>query len=315
MSINKKYKKVVSVSLGSSKRDHEAVIQLFNQDIEVSRVGTDGSLDKAKEIFEQLDGKVDAFGLGGTDLGLMVDKKWYPIHSVLRIIKNIKKTPIVDGTGLKTMLEKKAAGFLIQYIGNKSTLQNKNVLIMNGCDRWGLQHSFIEEGFKNSYGDLVFGLGIPLTLSSEKQVKNLAGFLAPIVLRLPFRWLYPLGEKQLLNTPKASKLFYSASIIAGDRHYIMKYMPQRLDGKIIVTNTTTKEDMQLFSNAGVHGVLTTTPMFEGRSFGTNVLEAAIVAAKEYNSKIDYKFPVDYFRFLESSLAETDIKPAFTILKK
>lgn len=315
MNIERKYKKVVSVSLGSSKRNHETVIQLFNKDIEISRIGTDGDLNKARDIFRTLDGKVDVFGLGGTDLGLMVDKKWFPIHSILNITKDIGKTPLVDGTGLKTMLEKKVAGVLIQYLAENQFVHNKKVLIMNGCDRWGLQHSFLENGFENTYGDLIFGLGIPFSLNSERQVKNFARILAPFVLRLPFRWLYPLGENQLVNTPKASGMFAAAAIIAGDRHYIMKYMPHRLDGKIIVTNTTTKEDIHIFANAGVYGVLTTTPIFEGRSFGTNVIEAAIIAAKGYNSKIDYSSPNEYFKFLEKSLNETSIKPEFIVLNK
>ena len=309
-----KYKKVVSVSLGSSKRNHEANIVINGKHIEIIRLGTDGNLDKAKEIFEKLDGKVDAFGLGGTDIGLMIANKWFPLHSVLGIIKNVKKTPIVDGTGLKTLLEKNVASILLQHIKENNPLINKKVLIMSGCDRWGLQKSFLNEGFTNNYGDLIFGLNIPILLKSERQVKNFASILLPIVSRLPFRWLYPLGDKQFSNTPRAAKLFSTASIIAGDRHYIMKYMPPRLDGKIIVTNTTTPDDMELFAKAGVHSVLTTTPILNGRSFGTNVMEAALIAASEYNETINYRKPTNYFNFLESYLATTEVKPQFTLMK-
>jgi hypothetical protein len=55
-------------------------------------------------------------------------------------------------------------------------------------------------------------------------------------------------------------------------------MPDRMDGRIVVTNTTTRADMERFAAAGVRAVMTTTPVFDGRSFGTNALEAALVAA-------------------------------------
>jgi hypothetical protein len=54
-------------------------------------------------------------------------------------------------------------------------------------------------------------------------------------------------------------------------------MPDRLDGKVIVTNTTTADDVETFRKAGVKYLVTTTPVLEGRSFGTNMMEAALVA--------------------------------------
>ena len=45
-----------------------------------------------------------------------------------------------------------------------------------------------------------------------------------------------------------------------------------------ITNTVTAADRQMLKDAGVETLVTTTPCLQGRSFGTNVLEAAIVAA-------------------------------------
>ena len=54
-------------------------------------------------------------------------------------------------------------------------------------------------------------------------------------------------------------------------------MPRNLDGKIIVTNTTTPEDVDLFQESRVKYLVTSTPVLDGRSFGTNMMEAALVA--------------------------------------
>ena len=55
-------------------------------------------------------------------------------------------------------------------------------------------------------------------------------------------------------------------------------MPDTMQGKIIVTNTTTPADVELFQKVGVKYLMTTTPVLEGRSFGTNMMEAALIAA-------------------------------------
>ena len=45
----------------------------------------------------------------------------------------------------------------------------------------------------------------------------------------------------------------------------------------MLTNTLTARDAAELHDRGVAQLVTTTPDFEGRSFGTNVLEAALVA--------------------------------------
>jgi hypothetical protein len=94
-------KRAVSVSIGSSKRDKAVEVELLGEMVRIERIGTDGDMEKAALLYKELDNQVDAFGVGGADLGLMVDKKWYPLHSVKPMVRYIKETPVVDGAGLK----------------------------------------------------------------------------------------------------------------------------------------------------------------------------------------------------------------------
>ena len=71
--------------------------------------------------------------------------------------------------------------------------------------------------------------------------------------------------------------FLENDIIAGDFHIIKKFMPDKLPGKIIITNTVTTADREMLRKAGVKLLVTTTPCLDGRSFGTNVMEALLVA--------------------------------------
>lgn len=270
-------KHAVSISIGSSKRNKSVEVNLLGEMIKIERIGTDGDMEAAALKYQELDGKVDAFGVGGADLEVVADGKRYPFYSVLPIIRYVKKTPIVDGGGLKNTLENKAAAFLDKKIGDYINSKGKKVLITVGVDRWGLSESFVNAGYETIFGDMMFGLDIPIAVKTLKQLKTVAALLMPLAGRLPFEWIYPTGEKQEKRTPKFGKYYAWATVIAGDCHYIKRFMPDDLNGKVIVTNTTTPQDVELFKKAGVKYLITTTPVLEGRSFGTNMMEAALVA--------------------------------------
>ncbi len=59
--------------------------------------------------------------------------------------------------------------------------------------------------------------------------------------------------------------------------------------------------MDLFRQRGVQYVMTTTPVLNGRSFGTNMLEAAITAAAGKNRPLT-------FDELDAMLVELELKP-------
>jgi hypothetical protein len=299
-------KRAVSISIGSSKRNKAVEVEILGEKVSIERIGTDGDMEKAAQMYRELDGKVDAFGVGGANLGIFVDRKWYPLYSVASLTRFVKVTPVLDGTGLKTTLEAEAGPTLEKLIGDKIT--SRKVFHVTGVDRYGLLEGFLDSKYENIYGDLMFTLGIPATIRSVKGLKNMAALLMPIAGRIPFRWVYPIGEAQEKRTPKWTQYFDWAGIIAGDCHYITRYMPDKLEGKIIITNTTTTDDIALFKSAGVRYVMTTTPVLDGRSFGTNMMEAAIAAAIGRKEPVDYAHPGNYFQELEILVHKIGLVP-------
>ncbi len=270
-------KRAVSISIGSSKRNKAVEVTLLGEKVSIERIGTDGDMEAAALKYKELDGKVDAFGVGGADLGAIVEGKFYPYHSVQKLVRYIQKTPVVDGGGLKNTLENKAPRFLDEKIGDYINAHGRKVMIVLGVDRWGLSKSFVAEGYETVFCDMMFALGIPIPIRSMKGLRTLAALLIPIVTLFPFEWLYPTGEKQEVREPKYVNWYEWATVVAGDCHYVKKHMPDNMQGKVIVTNTTTPEDVELFRKCGVKYLVTTTPGLEGRSFGTNMMEAALVA--------------------------------------
>ena len=275
-------KRAVSISIGSSKRDKALEVELLGEKVLIERIGTDGDMEKAAQMYKDLDGKVDAFGVGGADLGAMVADKWYPLFSVQKMVRYIHKTPVVDGAGLKNTLEYRIATVIDTKAGDCVQKLGRKAFVTLGVDRWGMTKSFIDSGYECIFGDLMFGLGLPFKVTSESSLKRLAAVLMPIAGRLPFEWIYPIGEKQEKRVPKWEKYYQWGTVIAGDCHYIKRHMPDKLEGKIIATNTTTTSDIEQFRTAGVKYVVTSTPVLEGRSFGTNMMEAALVAISGKN---------------------------------
>ena len=268
-------KRAVSVSLGSITRDKVVEINLLGERVRIERVGTGGDIDKAMALFTELDGKVDAFGVGGIDLGEHTPWRFYPLHDAQRMVKNVRRTPLVDGGGLKMTLEARVMQVVEQAIG--AEIQPKTALLVAAITRYGMTMSFVEAGYQCVFADLMFGLGIPIPVRSVTALRRLAKLLLPILGRLPIKWLYPTGEKQEKNEPKYEKYYQWAAVTAGDFLYVKKHLPLRMDGKVIVTNTTTAADVALLRERGVKYLVTTTPVYDGRSFGTNMLEAALVA--------------------------------------
>ncbi|MGD8457777.1 MAG: hypothetical protein PVF83_15450 [Anaerolineales bacterium] len=268
-------KRAVSISLGSSKRNKAVEIELMGERVSIERIGTDGDMEKAAQLFKELDGQVDAFGLGGTDLGLAIGETYYPLHSVKPMVRFVEKTPIVDGAGLKHTLERQVLPYFMERYGDH--IRAKTAFVTSAMDRWGQAKSFLEGGFACRFGDLMFALGIPLAVKSEAALRVLAAVIMPIAGRLPFEVIYPTGEKQEVREPKYVRHYQWASIIAGDCHYVKRHIPDQMEGKVIFTNTTTAEDTDLFRSVGIKYLVTSTPVLEGRSFGTNMMEAALVA--------------------------------------
>lgn len=286
-------KRVVSISLGSSKRNHAVEIEMGGYLCRVERMGTDGDMSAMVRLITELDGKVDAFGLGGMDLYVFAGERRYTLREAKKVAAAAQKTPLVDGSGLKNTLERQ----VVSYLKEKTNLLDNSpqVLMMSGADRFGMAEALEAAACRVTYGDLVFAVGIPVPLRSLKALDRVARVLAPIVCQFPLAMLYPTGKKQEENKPKAPALFAQAAIVAGDFHFIRRYMPEDMSGKIVITNTTTADDVALLKSRGVVTLVTTTPELSGRSFGTNVMEALLVAVSGKGQELS---PVEYSKLLE-----------------
>lgn len=266
-------KRAVGISLGSSKRDKKVIVNLNGVEIQVERIGTDGDIEKARRLYLELDGKVDAFGVGGVDLYLRLDAREYPLHAALKLVSGVKQTPLCDGRGLKHTLERRVFQLAKAELGE---VRFKQAFIPVAVDRMGLAEAVAEVSDQIVSGDLMVALGVPIPLYGIPAFKRVARVMLPMVSYFPMSMIF-YGSDGAEQEPKYVKYFEESDLIAGDFLFMRKYMPKSLAGKTVVTNTTTEENIALLKERGVKTVITTTPRYDGRSFGTNTTEAMLTA--------------------------------------
>lgn len=271
-------KRVVSVSLGSSQRDKAIEVDILGETFQISRIGTDGNIQRFVDLIAKLDGNVDAIGMGGVDRYLYTASGRYTIREAEKLALNARMTPIVDGSGVKNILERK----LIEYLQHSDTIsfEQKRVLVVCAVDRFGMAQAIAEHGKQVVYGDLMFGMGIPIPIRSYRTLCCVADAILPVITKLPFQWLYPTGKKQESASPKWEKYYRWADVIAGDFHIIKRYMPychkEALDNAAIITNTVTEQDREIMRSQRVRLLATATPRYDGRHFATNVFEGVLI---------------------------------------
>lgn len=293
-------RRVVSVSLGTSKRDKVYECEILGVPFKIERRGTDGDKKKFKALMEELDGHVDALGVGGADIWLVTGTKKYEVKEVVELVSGVKTTPVFDGSGLKHTLER----MTIERLQKDGTVdfRRQRVLLMSAVDRFGMAQALSKVCNDILFGDLLFGLGMPIRIQDYDAMTKLANLLLPIVSKLPLSWFYPMGEKQEKRTPKYKQEFRWATMVAGDWHYIRRYAPDQMPGVTILTQTLRKDDIEWLKSTGARRAITTTPIMGGETFATNVMEGVLFTL--IGKPKDQVSDEDYLRKLE----ELDWKP-------
>ncbi|NQU30324.1 MAG: quinate 5-dehydrogenase [Anaerolineae bacterium] len=296
-------KYALSISLGSSSRDKKVEVKFKDETVVIERIGLDGDVARAKEMYEELDGKVDAFGMGGLDLYLRLEGKEYPLRAALKLIENVKQTPVVDGRGLKHTLERRIFELSAPALGGIPKFHQ--AFIPLAIDRIGLATAISEITEQVIFGDLMVALGFPLPVYGLKNFKRVAKIMLPFVSYFPMSLLF-YGSDGVEQEPKYEKYWEACDLIAGDFLFMRKYMPQNISGKTIITNTTTDENVALCKERGVQKMITSTPRYDGRSFGTNMMEAALTAYAGLGRQLTDAE-------LNALIDELDIRPQVQIL--
>ncbi|MGB9886717.1 MAG: quinate 5-dehydrogenase [Moorellales bacterium] len=267
-------KRAVSVSLGTSRRNFTVRLELFGQEIEVRRIGCDGDLRRLKAHLRELDGRVDAIGLGGMNFAYRVGNRCFPVPQAQAVRCLVRETPLVDGSLLKDTLERWVVVYLEEERGFRWA--GTPVLVASVLDRFGLAEEMYRRGARVLAGDLFFALHLPGPFLSLPRFSGLARLLLPGIRWVPLTWIYPLGAAQN-SAGRIGRGLPPVAVLAGDLHLVLHRLPADLRGRVVLVNSLWPEEERLLRERGAAGIVTTMPAVGGYSWASNVWEAVLTA--------------------------------------
>lgn len=272
-------KRVGIVSLGPKGQDHGFETEFLGQKVAVEWHGTDGNMQVAREVLENLDGEVDVIGLDSMNRAFHVSGRDYPVEEIQALVKVATRTPVVDGSNLKGTFERWAVAWFHEKFPEELR-DTTRVFIPCGAERWHMAKVLSEYTSNLEFGDAMMHYGWPWPLRGLPAFERYASWFLEWVAQKPYKALYPTGARQAEVSPKFTRAFRKAEVIAGGLHYIRRYAPRNLRNSIVLTNSLGPEDLAELREKGVRMVVTTTPELAGRSYGQNVLEAIMVAVSK-----------------------------------
>jgi predicted amino acid dehydrogenase len=283
---------------------------MFGEALHVRCFGADGDLSRARQLVAKFDGQVDAMSLEDSGIYFRVGRRTYVHRQIQQMARAAQSTPLVDGVHLKSTLERWAISRVAQQ--QPGIFVHRRVFVLSGIDRYPMAQVLSSYTREILFGDPIFQLNLPFALRSFRQLERYAELVLPALCRAPQGNLSPVeGGQQALGTPRGTRYFRQADIIAGGSGYIRRFAPEDLRGKVVITDSLAASDIDELRERGVTSLITFTPaLSEEHPFvGTAVLEAIFVSVMDRPSEEITED--DYLNLVECS----GLEPQITVLNE
>lgn len=276
-------KRIVSISLGSSRRNYQGTTTLLGQAIDLQRIGTDGDVETAASLIDRYDGQVDAFALGEPAAMVRVGKAAYPHRALMRLAGRARHTPVVDGSRILATLGR----WMVQRTAEciPDVFQGRRILFLSGVECYPLAQALEAYQPVMRFADpLLSGWGGGLALHSLRQLEHYAATVLPLLTLLPAHAL----DRALLPPPtrttrnwRLDGLFQWAEVIVGRCGVLLATAPDDLSGRTVLTDDPSPGEIEALRQRGVATLVTLTPpLSEHRPFvGADVLEALVTVVQ------------------------------------
>jgi hypothetical protein len=276
-------KRVICVSLGSSKYDYEFNTEFLGQDFHVKRIGTDGDLRKAEALLVKWDKAADAFGIGSVKFPYTIGPRRLTEERTKQIEKISKriKTPVTTGASLRKVTFEWSIHH-IQYNLN-GFFTNARILVLSGMANYNLAKIISEYTDNITFADPILEHGIPKFLNSLKELELYANGVHEVLKYTPGKRLATSTMPiKTWNEYILRKAMQKNTMIMVPYHEFDEYLKvaglEELGKKIVITSTVYDERVDFLRKRGVDMIIDNTPRILERVVGVNVLEAMIIAA-------------------------------------
>ncbi|MEN9627506.1 MAG: hypothetical protein RJA10_733, partial [Pseudomonadota bacterium] len=272
-------KKIVTVSLGSSKQDFSFDTDFLGQRFRVQRLGADDDTTKAWELMRRHQATADAIGLGEIGDHWHVGQNTMVNKETRRLLKVVTRVPATTGATLRRLLQVRAVRYVQHEIG--SYFNNNLVLFLNGMRNYDMAVALSDYTPNLSFVDALAQTGAPALLSSLTQLEMYAKGRD---LAMSGPWSGRPGEmlEAALSGFKNNRIAAAVAkshVIVGTFHELKEVgSPANLEGKTVITSAVDDDRLAFFKHCKVNLVIDVSPQLFERVVGTNVIEAMILAA-------------------------------------
>ncbi len=268
-------KTVIGISLGASAHDFEFTTTLAGVQLQVKRLGTDGSLAKAAKLIKYWDKRADAIGLG-----LLKDRYKAGAHRFIdkdsaRLKDIATQAPLTFGGQLGDILQEWALRHAQVSLGHY--FNNARVLFFSGLQSYKLAMSMSEYTDNLKFADPISQLGIPKLLTSLQALQLYASG-AHYVRDWSLPDALASGPVKEWTRFLLRKAVQKASTIVAPIYELDECGLEELAGKTLITSTVSDERLALLAAKGVHMVIDGAPVIQGHTLGPDLFDAMIVAA-------------------------------------
>ena len=162
-------KKVVTVTLGSSKQDFEFKTELLGQSFSVRRMGADNDTGKAWELMRRQQASADAIGLGEIGDHYQVGLRTVVNKETQRLLNVVTRIPATTGATLRRLLQVRAVRHVQKELGNY--FNNNLILFLSGMRNYDMAVALSDYSKNLSFADALFQTGAPAMLTSLEQLE------------------------------------------------------------------------------------------------------------------------------------------------
>ncbi len=292
-------KKVVTVTLGSSKKDFEFKTRFLGQDFQVRRLGADKDSSKAWELLRRQQVNADAIALSDMPDHYHVGLRTVVNKESQRLMQVVTRVPVTTGASLRRLLQVRAIRHVQKELGHY--FNNNLVLFLSGMRNYDMAVALSDYTKNLSFADPVFQAGSPLLLGSLDQLELYAKGKELLPDIVPGEFL-----KSVLRTVKnrivANAVAKSHVVVGTFREIQAVASGGNLEGKTLITSAIDDEALAFFAKHKVNLVVDVSPKLFDRVVGISTITAMILAAtgKSESELSDHDF--------EEIIHELDIKP-------
>jgi predicted amino acid dehydrogenase len=268
-------KRVVTISLGSSKGDFTFQTDFLGHRFEVKRMGADDNTGNAWELMRRQQAYADAIGLGEVGDHYHVGQSTVIDKVTHRLLNVVTRVPVTTGATLRRMLQVRAVRYVQHHLG--SYFNNNLVLFLNGMRNWDMAQAMSDYTPNLSFADALAQTGAPTMLTSLTQLEVYAKGSEIVLSNRPGEILEAAfsGLKNALIAREVAR----SHVVVGTFHELKEVgNPTNLAGKTLITSAVDDERMAFFRQCKVNLVIDVSPKLFERVVGVNTLEAMILAA-------------------------------------